>query len=301
MFTFLKGLIQLMRPAEWTKSLANMVIAVVFAGFMHGISFSAELFVLGAAGVCLLWSGLYALNDYTDRVEDALHPLKKCRPIPSGRVPANIALLFSLALIIFSFTLAFSISNLLVLCMLAMLINHILYTMKPFNFKKRPVVDLISGSLVNPVFRFYSGWVLFVPNFNAPILALMLILGLQFGGYGLYRMMSSDFEQRRGYKSSVALFGSKLRYLFYLSIAIGIFAFFFACINSILKIPNIGFLPLRYLLLVGFSIPLLPFYRRAIRNPKEINTSKSYKFIYRLLYLHTLLFLVGFFLLYLLF
>ena len=301
MLKFVKGLIQLMRPAEWTKSLANMAIAVVFAGIMYGISFNATLFLTGTASVCLLWSGLYALNDYTDRVEDALHQLKRHRPIPSGKVPARFALLFSLTLVFISFVLAIFTSHLLAACMSVMLINHLLYTMKPFNFKKRPIVDLISGSLVNPTFRFYSGWVLFMPKFNAPLLALMLILGLQFGGYGLYRMMSRGFEQKRGYRSSVALFGNRLRYLFYASIALGIFAYFFACINSILKVPAIGFLPVRYLWLVVLSLPLLPLYKKIMKNPQQISTTGSYKFIYRLLYVHTLLFFVGFFLFYILF
>lgn len=301
MFALLKGLIELMRPLQWTKSLANMIVAVVFAGFLYNVKFDAGLFALGSASLFFLWSGLYALNDYTDRKEDALHPLKKTRAIPSGRVPARLALLFSIALIVLSFLIAFTINNLLVLCLAGMLINHLLYTMKPFSFKKRPVVDLISGSLVNPLFRFYSGWVLFVPAFNAPLLPLIMILSLQFGGYGLYRMISHDFEKSRGYRSSVIVFGQKIKYVFYAGILVGIVAYFFACINSVLKIPGLGFLPLRYIWLAILSAPLAPLYIPAIKNPKNVNTAGSLRFIYLLLYLHALVFFVSFFLLYFLF
>lgn len=306
MLPFLKGIAELMRPAEWSKSLLNMAVAVAFAGFMYNISFSYELFLLGAASVCLLWSGLYTLNDYTDRFEDAAHPLKRIRAIPSGRVPAKFALFLSIALIATSFSLGFIIAfatrhALFIICLLAMLVNQILYTMKPFNFKKRRILDLISGSLINPVFRFYSGWVLFVPNMNAPILALLFILGLQFGGYGLYRLMSEEHDKNRKYKSSIALYGSRLKPIFHASLAISIFSFFFACANSIFKIPYIGALPPRYLILAFLSALPFPYYLHVLKNPKNVNNLKSYKFIYRLLYIHSFLFMLGFLLLYTIF
>lgn len=306
MLPFLKGIVELMRPAEWSKSLLNMAIAVAFAGFMYNISFSYELFLLGAASVCLLWSGLYTLNDYTDRFEDAAHPLKKIRAIPSGRVPASFALFLSISLIAISFSLgfliAFSTKNFLfIICLLAMLINQILYTMKPFNFKKRPIVDLISGSLVNPTFRFYAGWTLFVPHLNAPPLALLFIMGLQFGGYGIYRLMSEEHDKNRKYRSSVALYGDRLKPIFYASLAISVFAFFFACANSIINIPGIGALPLRYLILVFLSALPAPYYLHVLKNPKNVDNVKSYRLIYRLLYVHSFLFMLGFLLLYTLF
>ena len=39
----------------------------------------------------LLYSGLYTINDLADRESDAKHPLKRRRPIPSGRVSARMA------------------------------------------------------------------------------------------------------------------------------------------------------------------------------------------------------------------
>ncbi|MEM4663045.1 MAG: UbiA family prenyltransferase [Candidatus Diapherotrites archaeon] len=294
----INGLIELMRPAEWTKSLGNMIVAVVFAGFLYGIKFDFFIFAQGCLSLFLLWSGLYTLNDYTDRKDDASHPFKKNRPIPSGRVNANIALAFSISLIFIAFVLAYFVNNLLLVCTLCMFVNHIFYTMKPFNFKKRPIVDLISGSLVNPVFRFYSGWVLFVPSFNAPLLPLIMILGLQFGGYGLYRMMSKDFEEKKGYKSTIVLVGPKIRYVFYLSIFIGALAYVLACINSILGFYYLGFLPFHYLLLVLLSVPFVPIYLPVLKEPNNVNTHGKHKKIYILLYAHAFVFFTMFFLLY---
>ncbi len=288
MLSFLYGLLQLMRPLEWSKSFGNMLIAAVTAGLWTFAEIDPTRFLVGFASLALLWSGLYALNDYTARFADALHPEKKKRAIPSGRVLANVALIFSLVLIAASIIIAVYLNgnSLFLVCVLAMLLNQIMYTMKPFSLKKRPVVDLISGSLVNPVFRFYAGWVLFVPAFNAPWQVLLFILGIQFGGFGLYRMYSKEHEKRLGLKSSVVLFGERnLKKIAYVSLAIGALSYIYAAFTV---------LPIRYLFLGLAMLLFVPFYKTALKRPQEINHKK----MYWLVYVQYLVFLAGFLLLY---
>lgn len=298
MLGFFYGLLQLARPLEWSKSFGNMLIAAVTAGiimqadsgFLTGMGLDTFRFLAGFVALALLWSGLYTLNDYTDRKADALHPEKRKRAIPSGKVSANAALVFSLLLILAAILIAFYLngSGLFLLCVIAMFVNQILYTMKPFSFKKRPVVDLISGSLVNPVFRFYAGWVLFVPAFNAPLEILLFILGIQFGGFGLYRMYSKEHEKRLGLKSSVVTFGEKrLKHLAYAALAIGTVSYVYATF-SVLRIS--------YLFLGLAMLLFAPFYGTALRKPQDINHGR----MYWLVYVQYLVFLAGFFLLYLL-
>ncbi len=288
MLRFFYGLLQLMRPLEWSKSFGNMLIAAVTAALFFGIELDATRFLFGFAALALLWSGLYTLNDYTDRKADALHPVKKKRAIPMGIVPAKIALVFAILLIAFSFCIAYNLNEtfLFTLCMLAMLLNQLLYTTEPFNLKKRPIIDLISGSLINPVFRFYAGWVLFVPAFNAPLPVLLFILGIQFGGFGLYRLASKEHEERLGLRSSVVLYGEKkLKRIARISLAVGALSYIAACFTV---------LPLRYLLLgIAMLLPA-PFYKTALRRPQAIDMNKMYWVIY----IHYLLFLAGFLLLY---
>ena len=285
---FLPGLLRLTRPAEWSKSFGNMAIAAITAGFVAKAQLDAPYFLAGFAAIALLWSGLYALNDYTDRMADALHPVKKRRPIASGAIPPAAGLVFSIALIAAGFLVAFALNGgfLFLLCMAAMLANQLMYTMPPFSLKKRPVVDLISGSLVNPIFRFYSGWVLFVPAFNAPLLILLFVLCSQFGGFGLYRMSSKEHEQRLGLKSSVVLFGEKkLKRLAYFFLLLGALSYIAACFTV---------LPLRYLLLgIAMLLPA-PLYKTALKRPKEMDIAK----MYRVTYIHYLFFIAGFILLY---
>src|SRR5690606_3694470 len=52
--------------------------------------FEADLLVrsIGAFGVfCLLAGAVYTMNDLVDLDGDAVHPIKRYRPLPSGRVP----------------------------------------------------------------------------------------------------------------------------------------------------------------------------------------------------------------------
>ncbi len=288
MLRFFYGLAKLMRPMEWSKSFGNMAIASITASFFLGIVLNESRFLIGFASVALLWSGLYALNDYTDWKADALHPDKKRRAIPSGLVPAKIALLFSIALIVLSLGIAFFLvkSVLFIACILAMLANQWLYTMKPWNLKKRPVVDLVSGSLVNPIFRFYAGWVLFVPAFNAPLQVLLFILGIQFGGFGLYRMYSKEHEKKLGLKSSVVLFGEKnLKRISYAALAVGALSYIASTLTA---------LPLKYLVWGLAMVLAAPLYKTALKKPQDI----EHRPMYRLTYFHYLFFIAGFIALY---
>lgn len=286
----------LTRPLEWTKSFGNMVIGSAMAFYAFNAYFDLWLFFTGFISVAFLWSGLYTLNDFTDFRHDALHPVKKNRPIPSGKVKPNAALIVSLGLIAFSFALGLKINLFFVFCLAAMTFNQLLYTLEPFSLKKRPVLDLISGSLINPFFRFYAGWTLFVPAFNAPLLAIAFILGIQFGGYSLYRLASKSHEEKLGYKSSVVLFGEKnIKLAAYTAILIGILSFIMLTINDIAfpELSFLGVLPFRFILLAFGSLALLPFYLNSLKDPKKADIQK----LYRMIYIHYLLFIIGFILL----
>ena len=286
---FFLGLFYLVRPLEWSKSLGNMVIAALTAAMIFKVGVGIELFLQGFASLALLWCGLYALNDYTDRQQDALHPIKKDRPIPSGMVKPLHALLFSLLLITVSGFIAAGINSLIVLCWAVMLANQVFYTMKPFNFKKKPVLDLVSGSMVNPVFRFYYGWGLLVPAFNAPIVVLLFILGIQFGGYGLYRMMSKGFEKSMKTKSSVVVFGEKnIKTVFYAALVMGVVSYFIASLTVWKQ---------SYFWMGIVSLFTVPFYYKAIMNPETTDMKKQYLTVY----LHYLIFIAGFAMVYLFF
>ncbi|MEM7202158.1 MAG: decaprenyl-phosphate phosphoribosyltransferase [Planctomycetota bacterium] len=103
----LAALVEAMRPHQWVKNL--LVVAPL--AFAHqepavaGDPGGALRSSLSAFAVfCLLSSSIYLLNDCADRKADASHPVKRNRPIASGRLPVGVALAASLGLATTSLT-----------------------------------------------------------------------------------------------------------------------------------------------------------------------------------------------------
>jgi len=291
----ISAFLELMRPLEWSKTFGNIILGIIAAAFYFQPNFSFELIskillAFISAGICL-WSGLYVLNDYTDWKKDLGHEVKRKRPIPSGRVKPKEALIFSIALIILAFVFGSFLSALFLLCLLAMLINQLLYTTKPIKLKEKPIADLISGSLINPIFRFSCGWVLIANNFNIPLLFLLFILGLQFGGFTLYRLSSKSLEKKLAYNSSVVLLSPKfLKTISYLAIFIGLLSYILLCFADIYKpLRFFGYLPFCYLYYGLLMLFPLPLYKNALLNPEKIDIRR----MYFVLYIHYILFILG--------
>jgi len=92
-----------LRPYQWTKNLV-IFAALVFAkelGNLHQLTISVCAFL----DFCLLSGAVYMLNDVVDYEKDRFHPIKKDRPIASGRLNRSFAgsagvLLYILALVL---------------------------------------------------------------------------------------------------------------------------------------------------------------------------------------------------------
>jgi len=282
------GFFELMRPAEWSKPLLNMTLALLIAFYVYGSGISLGVFVAGFVSVITLWGALYTLNDITDWRIDALHPVKKNRAIPSGRVTPAQALWFSVILMIVSYLIAFALNNpLLVVCLSAMLINQYLYSTKPFRLKSRKGLDIISGSMINPIFRYLSGLVLFVPvaafaTQLTPVLPIIFVVTIQAAGYSLYRLFSKSHDKKVKMKSTVALLPEKM-ILFYSYVLIvvsaisflGMFANFY-----LFRIEELGFIPWQYLLAIVVVLLALPFIKDAITSPTKASMKKNYRALY---------------------
>ena len=102
-------LVGLLRPRQWIKN-AFIFIGLIFGhawGDPHQVAQVCTLF----AGFCLLASGVYALNDVFDREADRAHPVKRSRPVASGRISRRFALTLALALSAAGFALACLVSQ----------------------------------------------------------------------------------------------------------------------------------------------------------------------------------------------
>jgi 4-hydroxybenzoate polyprenyltransferase len=92
------GYLKTIRPHQWVKNV--FVLAPVFFAkdFFDGRLF---LRAAGAVGVfCLLAGAVYTINDIADAEADRAHPVKRFRPIASGRVSPSGARILAAALVV---------------------------------------------------------------------------------------------------------------------------------------------------------------------------------------------------------
>jgi 4-hydroxybenzoate polyprenyltransferase len=94
----LRGILRTVRPHQWVKNLF-VLAPIVFARELTRPTLI--LAALGAFGVfCLLAGAVYTLNDLVDVEADRVHPVKRFRPIASGRVPVPVARVMAVVLIV---------------------------------------------------------------------------------------------------------------------------------------------------------------------------------------------------------
>lgn len=80
----LSGLLRTMRPHQWVKNLV-VLAPLVFARELFDVP-AAVRALAAFALFCVLAGAVYVLNDLVDAEADRAHPVKKNRPIASGRV-----------------------------------------------------------------------------------------------------------------------------------------------------------------------------------------------------------------------
>ena len=93
-------LLRTARPRQWLKNL-SVFAAPIFSGLL----FEDAVFFLAIkcfVAFCVVSSGAYFINDLSDVEKDKKHPIKKNRPIASGKLPAKLAWFVAVVLVLFS-------------------------------------------------------------------------------------------------------------------------------------------------------------------------------------------------------
>lgn len=102
-------ILRAMRPHQWVKNLF-VVAPLIFA---ERAAEPDNLVDIGLAFIlfCLFSGCVYILNDLMDVEEDRVHPVKRHRPIASGRLPVNFAWGTLVVILAASATTAFGVST----------------------------------------------------------------------------------------------------------------------------------------------------------------------------------------------
>lgn len=92
----LGAVLESLRPSQWVKS-GFVFAALIFSRSLTNWHRSAVA-VLAALDFCLVSSAVYLVNDLLDVSEDRLHPIKRFRPVASGRLGPKTAGVAAMAL-----------------------------------------------------------------------------------------------------------------------------------------------------------------------------------------------------------
>lgn len=110
----LKYLILGMRPAQWVKN-AFVFAGIVFAEqHLFTAPWAIGRVVAGFVLFCIVSGCVYLMNDLADIEQDRLHPKKRNRPLPSGRLSPMLAKIATLGLGLSSLALPFIVGGYLV-------------------------------------------------------------------------------------------------------------------------------------------------------------------------------------------
>lgn len=136
MINLIKDYISLLRPKHWTKNF------LIVAGLLFSFSFDLKSLSYAFYGFILFsfTSGIvYIINDIFDKDKDKLHPKKKFRPIPSGRIKVSNAITFGLIIFIPVLIISYLLNIWFFITILVYFIINVFYS---FLLKNVVIVDI---------------------------------------------------------------------------------------------------------------------------------------------------------------
>lgn len=141
----LKYLLLAMRPKQWTKN-GIVFIAVVFAHRL-GHAHDVLLGLLAVLIYCLASGVVYIVNDLVDLEKDRQHPIKRHRPLASGKLRPRTALVAALAIFLATLAVSAVASPIFLVTVVAYVALNVVYS---FYLKNIVLLDLfgIAGSFL---------------------------------------------------------------------------------------------------------------------------------------------------------
>ncbi len=177
----LAALLESMRPKQWVKN------GIVFAALVFDVQlFLVQPFLRTVAGfvvLCVLSSSVYLFNDLADIEKDRLHPKKRLRPLPSGRLDKNVALAAAVILPLVALPASFLLGWRFGVVASVYLITNILYS---FWLKHVVIIDVLLLA-AGYVLRVVAGVAVITVERFSPWLYICISLLALFMGFGKRR------------------------------------------------------------------------------------------------------------------
>lgn len=144
-------LIRLARPVHWVKNL-GIFAAIIFSGLLYSPgAFTNVVWAFIAFNFAA--SAMYVLNDILDAERDAKHPIKKNRPVASGKVSKQLAAVYFSLLLVTALYIAESVTHIFFLLLVGYVLMQAAYSL---YLKHLHVVDILIIA-TGFVLRVYAG------------------------------------------------------------------------------------------------------------------------------------------------
>ncbi|MDQ0215255.1 4-hydroxybenzoate polyprenyltransferase [Oikeobacillus pervagus] len=161
-----------LRPKQWTKNLLIFAAPIFSLKIVTLLSFIQS--VVGFFLFCFVSGCVYILNDFMDREADSMHPIKKHRPMASGRLNPYMAICFGLFLLIGSLIGSYILNPFFMLLLLAYFILNLLYSLK---LKHVVIMDIMIIAM-GFVFRAIGGGIVIQVPFTPWFLLCTMLISL---------------------------------------------------------------------------------------------------------------------------
>ena len=270
--------IKVLRPDHWLKNIFILFgLAVAVALLPNEVPQDPArlvlLAVLSFIPACLIASANYIINEILDAPFDRMHPTKKDRPVPSGKVSIPILWGIMVVISIVAFVLSLLWFNMGYTISLALLLlSGFVYNVEPIRLKDRAFLDVIAESFNNPI-RLWLGWYALLPATSFPPLSIVLAWwffgALLMAGkrYAEFRFIG-DAERSGQYRKSFKVYTEKSLILSMVTHA----NFFCFCMGIAIAVyrPNLVFVFPLVVLAIGVYLNLAMSESEARLEPEHL-------------------------------
>ncbi len=241
--------LQIARFDHWFKNIFMLpgVVVALYAQPELVTWQTGERVLLAFVAAGMIASSNYILNELLDAKYDALHPVKKSRPVPSGLIYKPIAFIQWIVFAIIGFGLSSVLGTQFLYIGLLLWVMGCIYNIPPVRSKDKPYFDVLSESVNNPI-RLLLGWygtgIIILPPLS--LLLAYWMVGAFFMAIkrlAEYRMINNP-NISASYRRSFAYYNEErlLKSIIYYATAFGLF---------------FGIFLIRYRMELILSIPLI--------------------------------------------
>ncbi len=168
----LKQILISLRPQQWTKNLVVLAALGFAERLFDGPALTAAAIAFGI--FCLLSGGVYLVNDLVDVEQDRRHPVKRDRPLASGKLSRGVALTAAVSIVIVGLPSAFLLGTRFGIAALVYFVTMTLYSLV---LKNVVILDVLVVAL-GFVLRAVAGALAIDEPFSNWLLVCTLLLAL---------------------------------------------------------------------------------------------------------------------------